>query len=114
MTADNNNRARLNVDSSDLAASLVTAGGVAQASPFVAGALALNTVYKAALRVDTNNVNMARGGTLGTNDTSATLPDAPTNIHISRADLPSFGYIRRIAATNFAPSDAQLQLMAPA
>jgi len=109
--ADNNNRARLNV-AGGVAAGLVTASGSAQAQPAVAGALAINTVYKTALRVDTNNVNMARDGTLGTNDTSATLPDAPTLLMLgSDGSLPLFGYIRRVAVIQGAGTDANLIAM---
>lgn len=101
-------RARLEVTAADIAGGIVSSGGVNQAFPSVTGALAVGTVYKAAVRVATDNVNMARGGTLGTNDTSATMPATPTLLRVGTATEP-FGYIRRIAVFNSALSDANLQ-----
>ena len=106
------NSAQMFVNTTDVARMTVDAASVRQADITVAGAIALNTVTKVAGRVATNSVQFCRGGTLGTEDTSVTLPSDPTLISLSA--VPPFGYIRRIAAFNFAPTDAQLQLMAPA
>jgi len=58
-------------------------------------------------------MQIARGGTLGSEDTLVTLPATPTvlSVGLRNSSEPLFGYIRRIAAFNFAPSDAQLQAM---
>jgi hypothetical protein len=107
---DANNRTWLYVSSTDLAAALTSSGGVQQTGLTVAGVLATSTPYKAAVRVSTNSVQMARGGTLGTEDTVATNPTDPTFLRVGHgANLPSFAYIRRIAIFNSALSDANLQ-----
>jgi len=109
---DGSDRAWMYVSASDLAAALTTAASVGQSSLSIAGAMAINTTHKMALRVATNSVQMASNGTLATEDTVATNPAAPTRWLVgSQGSLPLFGYIRRIAAFNFAPTDAQLQAM---
>lgn len=102
-------RALVYVSSTDIAGSTMRAGAADQASLTVAGALALATQYKAAARFDTNDSRLARGATLSTADTTATKPATPTRIIFG--GTPSFGYTRRAAIFNFAPSDAQLQAM---
>ncbi len=110
---DNNNLADVGVNGSDLAELQMVAGGSSQGFPSVAGAVALNTVTKIAGRFNTNSMQLARGGTLGTEDTTATLPTAPTLLYIGagNATRHSFGYIRRIAIVQGAVSDANLQAM---
>jgi hypothetical protein len=110
---DNNNLADVGVNGSDLAELQMVAGGTSQGFPSVAGAVALNTVTKIAGRFNTNSMQLARGGTLGTEDTTATLPTNPTTLFIGagNATRHSFGYIRRIAIIQGAGTDANLQAM---
>jgi hypothetical protein len=101
----------LRVSSSDQAQAVMQDGGVTQASPQVAGALATATAYEAAARFNANSVQIARGGTLGTEGTVATLPNTPTFLSIGAFGgtvAPMFGYIRRAAIFNSALTDAQL------
>jgi len=100
------------VNSSDLGGISTNAGGVSQASLTVAGALAVGTVYRIAGRFAANDVQMARSGTLGTQDTSATSPATPTRILLGSFNggaNPPFGFIKRAAVWNSAFTDAQLQ-----
>jgi hypothetical protein len=81
----------------------------------VAGTMAAGTAYKGAARVATNDVQTARGGTLGTADMSATNPTNPTRIVIGGANAagsPLNGTISRIRIfNNTAKADAQLQAL---
>ena len=107
-------RVRLDVSAADLGQIISASGGVTQATVTVAGSLNLATVYRLAGRVSTNSVQAARSGTLGTEDTVATNPATPSIIRVGTSSSSGnelFGYIRRIAATNFAPTDAQLTAM---
>jgi hypothetical protein len=107
------NRARLEVNASDLA-TITTQAPADNNAVSVAGTLALNTVYKTAGRVATNDVQIARGGTLGTADTAATNPATPTTIRVGddvALSSPSFGYIRRVAIIQGAGTDANLVSM---
>jgi len=107
-----NDRAILRTSVADLIANTVASAGVTQADVTVAGAMAINTVYKAASAVATNRAQIARSGILGTEDTLVTVPATPTFIRIgcnSTATLQPFGYIRRAAIFNTAMADAALQ-----
>jgi hypothetical protein len=106
---DSSDRAVLYVGTTDLASVDMRTASVSQGPATVAGTVALNTVTKLAGRFQTNDMRPARGGTLGTADTSCTLPAAPTRLVIGNA--PSFGYIRRIAVIQGAGTDANLQAM---
>lgn len=108
----NNERATLRIDPSDVPSGIMSDGGVVQASISVGSALAVGTVAKLAGRFNTNDVQVARDGTLGTADTVATLPTTPTFIRfgdIASSGTNAFGYIRRAAIFNAALTDAQLQ-----
>jgi len=107
---NNNERVRLGVNSSDLAFSQVNAGGVDQGVVSVAGAIAVGSVVKLACRVNTNSIQTAKGGTLGTEDTSATLPSSPNEIQLSPGN-PPYGYLRRLAIFSRALSDGELQAL---
>jgi hypothetical protein len=103
-------RALIYVTAADVAGSTMRAGAADQASLTVAGALALNTVYKMAGRYGTNDSILARGGTLSAADTLATAPSSPTRMAIGGGvSIPSFGYTRRVAVFNSTLTDAQLQ-----
>jgi hypothetical protein len=105
------NRAVLYVTSVDTFSAYVDASSLAQADVRVSGALAVGTVYKGAGRFSTNNVQAARGGSLGTEDTLVTIPTNPTTLYIGtdRTGQYAFGYHRRIAVIQGAGTDAQLQ-----
>ena len=112
--AGDSNHASLYVNSSDQGGGTTRQGGALQASMGVTGALAVGTVYKVAMRVTTNNVQAARGGTLGTADTSCTNPPTPNTIefgNVQNGGNPSFGYLRRAALFSRALSDGELQAM---
>jgi hypothetical protein len=90
-----------------------TATTGAGASP-VTGALTAGTTYKGGGRIDTNNLVSARGGTLGTLDTSATNPTTATEIRFGielGGAVYLFGYLRRCAVVNSAVVNAGLQAM---
>lgn len=111
-TGSDTERAGVGINASDLSRAAMSAGGVAQASVTVAGALAIGTPYKVAAAFNTNRVQVCFSGTLGTEDTSATLPTNPTLVRFGvNATLisPTFAYLRRIAVFNSALSDANLQ-----
>jgi hypothetical protein len=107
-------RSILFVDIADRMAAITVNGGSEQSNQFVAGSLAALTVYKGALRVATNDVKVARSGTLSSGDVSALTPATPTTIRIGR-DAPGavafWGYVRRVAIIQGAGSDANLQGM---
>ena len=104
----NNNRVLVYGNTLDQVAAFMNSGGVTQAETAVAGAVAVNAVTKFAARFDTNSVRGCRAGTLSTEDTSATLPAAPTRWQIGNPTPQPFGYIRRAAVFNSALTDAQL------
>jgi hypothetical protein len=106
-------QADLRVNTGDLGQGVVRTSNSAVALSTVAGALAINTVYKLAMRQDTDNNIVARGGVLSSLDTSAANPATPTTITVGNAPagstLQSFGYIRRTAIIQGALSNAALQ-----
>jgi hypothetical protein len=95
------------------ARTIVDAASVTQAFISVTGTVAANTTTKLAGRAATNSVQLARGGTLATEDTLVTQPATPTSllvgIETTAGGNAAFGYIRRIAVFNSALTDAQLQ-----
>jgi sugar lactone lactonase YvrE len=102
------------ISSVDLVRIFTRENSIAQADVATSGATVINTTYKAAARIATDDVNVARSGTAATADTSATNPATPTRITIgARGDnaTPLFGYIRRIAAVQGAGTDADLIAM---
>lgn len=106
------NHASIYVSSSDQGGGTTRQGGALQAGIGVTGAVAVGAATKVALRVTTDNVQAARGGTLGAADTSATNPPTPNGIRfgdVHSGGNPSFGYFRRAAIFNRALSDAELQ-----
>lgn len=98
---------------SGLAAGLITTSGVSQANPVVSitSATALNKVIQG---YALNNVNIAANGTLGTLDTSATIPAVTLmRIGVDEVGTGSFlnGTIRKIAYYPVRLTDAQLQAL---
>ena len=107
-----NERVAIGISGSDTFTGLQVAGGATVAGPTVAGTIALNTVYKGAGRFELNNCNVARSGTLGTNDTSCALPATPSMLRFGRTAAGAngfFGYIHRAAVFNSGVVDANLQ-----
>jgi hypothetical protein len=85
-----------------------------QADVAAGSAISVGVTVKGAARFATDDVNAVRSGTLGTSDTSATVPTNPTILRVGgrvSAANPPFGYIRRIAVIQGAGTDAQLQSM---
>lgn len=111
--SDNHRSAIMNSPASDLGRYFVGTGGVTQADITAGSLLTLGVVQKVAGRTATNSAQMASNGSLGTEDTSVTLPNTPTLITFgapaATATNQIFGYIRRIAVFNSALSDAQLE-----
>ncbi len=104
-------------NTTDLSQATMTAGGVSQANPQVAGATSVGVTYKVAGAYETNRVQACRSGILATVDTVATVPSAPTVLRFgsnSNGANQPFGYIRRAAVFNSALSDAQLQAITSA
>jgi hypothetical protein len=90
----------------------VRAGGAAEADVPAGSAVTVGQQWSMASRFETNNVNLAASGTLGTADTSATMPTGLVNLHIgssSTGTASANGTISRIRIYNTALTDAQLQ-----
>lgn len=115
MQIDNNSNAErvtLIVTSADLINGQTIVASASNASPSPAVSSVIGTTFKAAIRAELNNVNAAANGTLGTNDTIATMPAAPTHIRFgSNASgiTKAQSYIRRAAIFTSALSNAELQ-----
>ena len=106
-----NERAVLGINGSDVTRVIAVDGGVTQADVML-GTLVINTIYKQAGAFATNRVQNCLNGTLGTEDTVATMPATPSVIRFGSGETgltQPFVYIRRAAIFNTALSDAQLQ-----
>ena len=76
------------------------------------GAMSALAIYKAALRVQTDDCKFTLNGAIVGSDSSVTLPSAPTTVDILNrggGGSPFFGYLRRAAIWPTAFSDANLQ-----
>jgi hypothetical protein len=107
-------RALLGITAAALARAVVADGGVTQADLSVGSAIVAGTTYKHAARISTNSIQICRSGTLGTEDTVATMPATPSVIRFGAGDTgitQPFVYIRRAAIFNTALADAALQSM---
>ena len=105
-------RALLGLTAAALARVIVADGGVTQADLTVGSAVAVGTTYKHAARISTNSIQICRSGTLGTEDTVATMPATPSVIRFGAGETgitQPFVYIRRAAIFNTALNDANLQ-----
>jgi hypothetical protein len=110
--AGDSNHASIYVTSADLGGGTTRSGGSLQASINVTGSIAVGATTKVALRVVTNDVQGARGGTLGTADTSCTNPPTPNTIQLGNVNSganPSFGLIRSAKIYSGALSDYWLK-----
>ncbi len=106
------NRSYLRIASNDTVRAIMSTGGVEQAAVSPGVTSLTGVVYKQAGRFAANDVNCAINGTVGSADTSATDPTAPTIIRFGSTDSGTeqpFGYLRRAALFNRALSDAELQ-----
>lgn len=116
--ASDSERGCLIVSSADTADMIVTTGGAQQnSSTSVAGALALATPYRSAMRAADNDMRCARGGVLGNLDATGTMPASPGRITLGTAysgGSPMFGYLSELAIIPGAVSDANLPRLAPA
>jgi hypothetical protein len=94
----------------------VAVGGVSQAAIVQASAIVPNAVYKVAATYQANSFQAAYNGTLGTEDTSGTLPTVDRLlVGATTSGTPLNGHIRAIAYYNTRLPNAQLQtLTAPA
>lgn len=111
----NNERANFAVSAGDLFNLLVvkTSGGADSVNITVGSATTVGVTYKGAGRFAANSVQIARSGTLGTEDTSIAMPATPTTIRFGAnvSGFQPFGYLRRCAIVNSAVNDAGLQSM---
>lgn len=112
---DGNNRSTISVLSTDVPTGIVRTAAANVASVGVGTAPAGATIYRAALRIANNDVNMAVNGALGTQDTVAALPTDGTLLYFGSQAGAAFAgaanYIRRAALFNSALTDAQLALI---
>jgi hypothetical protein len=109
---DDTNRSTIRANASGEAEAVMASGAVTQAQMSVAGAMTPGTASKVGARYSTNSVQIARAGTLGTEDTSATVPAAITTLRLgarAAGDQYLFGYVARAAVFNSALTNAQLQ-----
>jgi hypothetical protein len=91
---------------------ITTAAGGDQMDNAVAGDNIVDTIQRAALRVQTNDGRAVRESTLSAQDTSVNLPATATRarfgVNASNAE-PLFSYVRRAAIIPRALGDAELQ-----
>jgi hypothetical protein len=109
---DDTNRSTIRANASGEAEAVMASGAVTQAQMSVAGAMTPGTASKVGARYSTNSVQIARAGTLGTEDTSATVPAAITTLRLgarAAGDQYLFGYVARAAVFNSALTNANLQ-----
>jgi hypothetical protein len=87
----------------------ISDGAVTQANISIAGVVA-NVTQKLAIAATANDVQACRSGTLGTQDTSVTMPTVTTLYVGSRNGvLQPGGYIRKLMYLPRRMSDAELQ-----
>jgi hypothetical protein len=93
--------------------SVVSSGGVAQATPSDPGSVTSGLRYRTAVRWNTNDVQITRNGALGVQDVVATMPVTFTQIQVGGLDAASGlqlgGPIRNLRIWKTALSDQQLK-----
>lgn len=100
------------ISGSDLGKAFVAVGSVTQADSGPGWAAAVGATSKIAGRYQTNNTMGARDGSVGTNDTSCTMPTGLTTVRLgtrAAGALQLNGYLRRAAIYPYAMTNAQLQ-----
>jgi hypothetical protein len=105
-------RANINVSSSDTL-SVTARGGTNDGDAAVTGAISVGAITKGAARIEVDDVQAARAGSLATADTTASVPtSSPDTVRFgdfSSTATYGFNYIRRAAIISAALTDAQLQ-----
>lgn len=102
----------LTIGAADVLQIAMTTGSVSQGTVSPVTTTALNTTYRGAGSLATNRIQAALNGVLGTEDTLATVPAAPTLVrfgHNASNTAQPWGYLKRVAVFNSALNDAQLQ-----
>jgi hypothetical protein len=104
-------RANINVSSTDTL-SVTARGGANDGDAAVAGAISVGAITKGAGRIEVDNVQAARAGSLATADTTASVPTAsPDTVRFgdfSSTATYGFNYLRRAAIILRALSDNEL------
>lgn len=106
------NRTLIYLPGSATVTNFVTTGNVAQANEQMGASAVAGSTYKAALRVNTNDLRGAGNGTLGGADLLLTLPTAPTALRFGVGPTSvqqANAYIRRAILYPTAFNDAALQ-----
>jgi hypothetical protein len=105
-------RANINVSSTDTL-SVTARGGTNDGDATVSGAIAVGAITKGAARIEVDDVQAARAGSLATADTTASVPtSSPDTVRFgdfSSTATYGFLYLRRCAVIPRAFSDAELQ-----
>lgn len=103
------NRSAIRITATDVLSAFVDNGS--QVSVTVAGSVAVATSYRGAGRFQTNDLQIARSGSLGTANNSITMPTNPTTIRLGydASGAYSFDYLSEFAIIPGAVSDANLQ-----
>jgi hypothetical protein len=105
-------RANINVSSSDTL-SVTARGGTNDGDAAVTGAISVGAITKGAGRIEVDNVQAARAGSLATADTTVSVPtSSPDTVRFGDiGDTPNYGffYLRTAAIIPRALTDAQLQ-----
>ena len=113
VSATSNDVHELMLNSSAVARQVVKSSNISQTDQTAGSAFSLNVSGKVASRTAANDARIQAGAS-GTTDATVTVPATPNTI-VFGSRYPSgseaFGYLRRAAITNFAPSDAQLTAM---
>lgn len=105
------NFAAIRNDSGVSAQGVVYNGGSLVAGPVIVN-WAAGATKKVAMRLNTDNTNICSGGTLGTNDTSCTMPSYTTLFIGSNNGNNNFnGHIHEIMAIPRAMTNAELQAL---
>ena len=105
-------RVLLGINGSTVARTLVVDDNVIGADVTIAGTIRVNTIYQHAGVFSADRVQGCINGTLGVEDTAATMPATPTAIRFGASEIATnnaYAYFRRAAIFNTALSDAQLQ-----
>ena len=116
LITDDNNAAYYRIDTGDQVRRRIDTAGVNQCN--IGGGSTISSVptavQRAAGRAATNDAQNCRNGTLGTADTSVTLPSSPVELRIGidTAGTQTFtGLVRKIKIYPVAATNAQLQAL---
>lgn len=108
----NNERGAISLTVGNVPRFQVATGGVSQGDIQIGSAVTVGSIYKHGAVAATNRIQAAVNGTLGTEDTVATMPTNPTTLRFgsneSGVSQPGV-FIRRAAVFNSALTDTQLR-----